>query len=320
MAIGSVVCSGPQSRMASVPVEKTSRTISACYSWFSPPKEGQLNLSLVVVFWGSLRFLRTILSAEVAHDSREDGAATWTKPLSPYLEEQSMYRDGPGTSYMHHTRAQTIDSAQTLVHSHYSPPVQARESFSQARPGSNQLRVNAEAADVLSLERSPSHFTEQSSLSDAQWSRELGQSSRLIPHRPSDASVDGRTRQMSFGTIASNDSNQGQPLENTVFPPLEIPDHREKHDCPEELDAAFLQSFDSIGNEILDESWIRVATWWLIKVICSLLMRFGADFDSRKLSSRCCPAAPLFIIKSMIFTTTATGKTRLPRTKPTLIS
>lgn len=231
-----------------------------------------------------------------------------------------MYRDVLGTSYMHHTRAQTIDSAQTLVHSHNSPPVPARESFPRIRPGSNQIRVNAESADGLSLQRSSSHFTEQSSLSDAQWSRELGQSSRSIPHRASDASVDGRSRHMSFGTTASNDSFQGQPLENTVFQPLEISDQREKHDCPEELKAAFLQSFDSLGNEILDESWIRVATWWLIKVTCSLLVRFGADFDSRKLSSRCCQAAPPFIIKSKIFTTTAIGKIRLPRTKPTLIS
>ncbi|KAL9039237.1 MAG: hypothetical protein Q9180_002650 [Flavoplaca navasiana] len=208
---------------------------------------------------------RTKLSEEAAHDAREDGAATSAKSCSPYLDEQSMYRDGPGTSYMHHTRPQTIDSAQTLVHSHNSPPLQARESFSQARPRSNQMHANAEAADVLSLQRSSSHFTEQSSLSDAQWSRELGQPSRFIPHRPSDASLDGRLRHLSFGTISSNDSFQGQPLENTVFPPWEISDRREKHDCPEELEAAFLQSFDSIGNEMLDESWIRVATWWLIK-------------------------------------------------------
>ena len=181
-----------------------------------------------------------------------------------------MHRCGSGTPYVHHTRPQTIDSAQTLVHSHNSPPVRARESFSQARPGSNQMHVNAEAADVLLLQRSSSHLTEQSSLSDAQWSRELGQPSRFIPHRPSDASVDGRSRHMSFGTISSNDSFQGQPLENTVVQPWEISDQRKKHDCPEELKAAFLQSFESIGNEMLDESWIRVATWWLIKVTCSL--------------------------------------------------
>ncbi|KAL8982585.1 MAG: hypothetical protein Q9205_002954, partial [Flavoplaca limonia] len=38
---------------------------------------------------------RTKLSEEAAHDAREDGAATSAKSWSPYLDEQSMYRDGP---------------------------------------------------------------------------------------------------------------------------------------------------------------------------------------------------------------------------------
>lgn len=185
------------------------------------------------------------------------------------MEDQSTYRDRSGTSFSQPTRTQTLDSAQTLVHSHNSPPPKARESFSQARQRSNRTYLNADVVDPVLFSRIPTQSTEQSSMSEGQRSGEHGQPQGSFAHRASDASVEGRLRQMSFstiGTIGSNDS-WGRSSGPTNFQPLEIPEHWEKHECPEELRTAFLQSFDAIGNEILDESWIRVATWWLIKVI-----------------------------------------------------
>ncbi|KAI4256008.1 MAG: hypothetical protein L6R42_006437 [Xanthoria sp. 1 TBL-2021] len=197
---------------------------------------------------------RTILSEESTDEAGHDQAITWGKPFSSNLEDQSTYRERSGTSFSQPTRTQTLDSAQTLVHSHNSPPAKLRESFSQARQRSNRNYLNADVVDLVSIQRSPSKFTDQSSTSDGQRSGEHGQPPGSFEHRPSDASVEGRLRQMSFGASGT-----------TVFQPLEIPEQREKHECPDELKTAFLQSFDAIGNEILDESWIRVATWWLIK-------------------------------------------------------
>ncbi|CAL8581885.1 hypothetical protein XPA_007565 [Xanthoria parietina] len=210
---------------------------------------------------------RTILSEESPDEAGPDQSIAWGKPFSSNMEDQSTYHDRSGTSFSQPTRTQTLDSAQTLVHSHNSPPPKARESFSQARQRSNRTYLNADVVDPVTFSRIPTQSTEQSSMSEGQRSGEHGQPQGSFAHRASDASVEGRLRQMSFstiGTIGSNDS-WGQSSGPTNFQPLEIPEHWEKHECPEELRTAFLQSFDAIGNEILDESWIRVATWWLIK-------------------------------------------------------
>lgn len=177
--------------------------------------------------------------------------------------EQIVERERPGTSCSPPNRTKTIDSAQTLVHS-----AKPRESFLHSYQTSSPLYMNAGIAELVPIQKSPSQSTKQSSVSESQRSGEYGQPPRSYTKRPSDASVEGRLRQMSFGTITSDDLLWGQSTEHSVFQPLEIPEQREKHECPEELKAAFLQSFDAIGNEILDESWIRVATWWLIKVRC----------------------------------------------------
>ncbi|KAL8674467.1 MAG: hypothetical protein Q9168_001132 [Polycauliona sp. 1 TL-2023] len=209
---------------------------------------------------------RTILSEEATDYPADDGPVTFANPLSPYLEAQITSRDrSGGTSFTQPFRTQTLDSAQTLVPSHNSPPPRARESFSQTRQRPSRPYLNADAFDLPPLQRSPSQFTEHSSLSDGQRSGEYSQPAKLLPHRGSDATFQGRLRQLSVDTIASNGSFRAETSDSTVFQPLEIPEQREKHECPEELKVAFVQSFDALGNEVLDESWLRVATWWLIK-------------------------------------------------------
>ncbi|KAL8997793.1 MAG: hypothetical protein Q9169_003042 [Polycauliona sp. 2 TL-2023] len=186
-------------------------------------------------------------SEEVADDPADDGPAN---PYSSYVEAQRTYGDrSDGTSFSQPTRIQTLDSAQTLVHSHPSPPAKVRDFFMQAPQRPIRTYLNADTVDFSPLQRSPTQFTEHSSLSDGQRSSDYSQLRRSSGHRPSDATVEGRLRQMSFGTIASNDSFQGQSSEKTVFQPLEIPEQREKHECPEDVKAAFLQSFHALENE-----------------------------------------------------------------------
>lgn len=71
---------------------------------------------------------------------------------------------------------------------------------------------------------------------------------------------------MSFSPMQSKDSPLRPSSEITVLQPLEIPEVRDRHECPKEVEDMFLRNFDAIGDEILDESWIRIATWWLLKV------------------------------------------------------
>ncbi|KAL8847656.1 MAG: hypothetical protein Q9221_007298 [Calogaya cf. arnoldii] len=208
---------------------------------------------------------RTILSEESTDDAGHDQDIVWAKPFFPNSDEQSTYRGRSSTSFSQPTRTQTLDSAQTLVHLQPSPPAKLRGPLSQARKRSNPSNSIADVFDLVPIQKIPSQFTEQSSLSDDQRSGEHGQPPKSFSHRASDASAEGRLRQMSLGTIESDDTLRGQSAGITVFQPLEIPEQREKHECPDELKTAFLQSFDNIGSEILDESWIRVATWWLIK-------------------------------------------------------
>ncbi|KAL8859566.1 MAG: hypothetical protein Q9178_003965 [Gyalolechia marmorata] len=204
---------------------------------------------------------RTILgrnSIDVAEE--DDQGIKLADGCSSTYGEQNVERKRPGTSFSSPNRTKTIDSAQTLVHS-----AKPREPFLHSYQTSNPFYMNAGIAELVPIQKSPSQSTQQSSVSESQRSGEYSQPPRSYTKRPSDASVEGRLRQMSFGTITSDDSLWGPSTEHSVFQPLEIPEQREKHECPEELNAAFLQSFDDIGNEILDESWIRVATWWLIK-------------------------------------------------------
>lgn len=51
-----------------------------------------------------------------------------------------------------------------------------------------------------------------------------------------------------------------------MLQPFEIPEQRARHDCPTQVEQVFMQNFEAIGDEVLDESWIRIATWWLLKV------------------------------------------------------
>ncbi|KAI4287616.1 MAG: hypothetical protein L6R35_003123 [Caloplaca aegaea] len=70
---------------------------------------------------------------------------------------------------------------------------------------------------------------------------------------------------MSLNSLRSDDLVLRSSSENTTLQPLEIPEQRGRHECPTEVEQVFLQSFDAVKDEVLDESWIRIATWWLLK-------------------------------------------------------
>ncbi|KAL8728955.1 MAG: hypothetical protein Q9166_005050 [cf. Caloplaca sp. 2 TL-2023] len=225
---------------------------------------------------------RTILTDERTEDPENGGSIKWTDGVPVGYEEQNTFRERPGTSSSHSTQTKTIDSAQTLIPPNYSPPAKPRESFSQSCQNPNPSFLNADIADFVPIQKSPTQFTTRSSLSDSQRSGEYTQPPRSFTKRTSDASVEGRLRQISLGTISSEDSLWRPSSENTVFQPLEIPEQREKHECAQELKDAFLQSFEAIGDEIVDESWIRVATWWLTKQSQNVFRSLNNPADHRQ--------------------------------------
>ncbi|KAL8699392.1 MAG: hypothetical protein Q9224_001432 [Gallowayella concinna] len=208
---------------------------------------------------------RTILSEEESDTVEKDGLIPWTDGFFPRPDEQGPYRERTGTSFSQPTRTKTIDSGQTLIPAHYSPPAKSHESFSQSLQRPTPSYLNADITELEPIQKSRSHLTGQFSLSDSHRSGEDDRPPRSFTKRTSDVSINDRLRQMSISTIRSEDSLWRQPPENIVLQPLEIPELREKHDCPEELNTGFLQSYESIGDEVLDESWIRIATWWLTK-------------------------------------------------------
>lgn len=209
---------------------------------------------------------RTIVSNEQAYDDAEFHK-NFARPqtLSPSLEEQSTYNDRPGSSFSQPRSSRTIDSSATLIPHTHTPPTFHDKQFALFKSRSNGSYLEA-GFGGLSMQKTPSQDTGRSSVSGSRGSGEGPQSNQQFPKRQSDASVDIRIRQMSFSSIRSEESPQRPSPENTTLQPLEIPQQRERHECPREVEAAFLQSFEAIGDEVLDESWIRIATWWLLKV------------------------------------------------------
>ncbi|KAI4185196.1 MAG: hypothetical protein LQ346_005959 [Caloplaca aetnensis] len=208
---------------------------------------------------------RTIVSNEQAYDDAEFHK-NFARPqtLSPSLEEQSTYNDRPGSSFSQPRSSRTIDSSATLIPHTHTPPTFHDKQFALFKSRSNGSYLEA-GFGGLSMQKTPSQDTGRSSVSGSRGSGEGPQSNQQFPKRQSDASVDIRIRQMSFSSIRSEESPQRPSPENTTLQPLEIPQQRERHECPREVEAAFLQSFEAIGDEVLDESWIRIATWWLLK-------------------------------------------------------
>ncbi|KAL8815669.1 MAG: hypothetical protein Q9223_005217 [Gallowayella weberi] len=249
-----------------------SREQDSIRAWRNKLQDHQRLLQLVLTPEG-----RTILSEEGSETAENDGGIRWPDGFSSNPDEQSAYRERPGTSFSQPTRTKTIDSGQTLIPPHYSPLAKRIESSSQSLQRPTPSYLNADITELEPIQRSHSHLTGQSSLSDGHRSGEDDRPPRSFTKRTSDVSIEGRLRQMSMSTLRSEYSSSRQSPENIVSRPLEIPERREKHDCPEDLNAAFLDSFESIGDEVLDESgesWIRIATWWLIKksqIVCRSL-------------------------------------------------
>lgn len=143
----------------------------------------------------------------------------------------------------------------------------AKGSSLLSRHRTNQQYLNTDVNDLPPMQKSFSRATVASSLSDSYPGGDNGRPSKSsIMRTTSDASLEGRVRQVSLGTLRSEDSLGRASLDYANIPPLEIPEQRDKHEVPKELAEAFFRSFDFIGDEVLDESWIQIATWWLLKV------------------------------------------------------
>ncbi|KAI4194637.1 MAG: hypothetical protein LQ350_007662 [Teloschistes chrysophthalmus] len=203
---------------------------------------------------------------EQTEDIGYNGGIQWADTFAPSYDEQQYYAEGPRASFGPSTRTKTIDSAQTLIPPHVSPPMMAKGSSLLSRQRTNQQCPSPDLNDLPPMQKSFSRGTVASSLSDSYPGGDNGRPGKSPTKRTtSDASLEGRVRQMSLGTLRSEDSLGRASFDYTNVPPLEIPEQRDKHEVPKELAEAFSQSFNSIGDEVLDESWIQIATWWLLK-------------------------------------------------------
>ncbi|KAL9594835.1 MAG: hypothetical protein Q9219_006799 [cf. Caloplaca sp. 3 TL-2023] len=229
-------------------------------------------MTLILSQFGGTKNLRTILTEEEIDDPDYSEGIQWPVSNFPKREETHAYHERSGSSFSHPTRTKTIDSSQTLVGTHLGPSGIRANSFSLSPPRSNVSHRAVDSSGLASLQKSTSYVTGRSSLSESQWGSESSRSNRIF-----DTSVEGRLRQMSLTSIGSEDSQNRSMAESAVLPPLEIPEQREQHHCPKEVEEAFLQSFESVRDGVLDESWICIATWWLLKSQAVYLRRANAD-------------------------------------------
>ncbi|KAL8968963.1 MAG: hypothetical protein Q9197_004590 [Variospora fuerteventurae] len=205
---------------------------------------------------------RTILSEEQTEHVSSSAHVNWPDSFSLVSEEQYHYREDPGTSFCQPSRSRTIDSSSTLLPSSASPAAlyDNLSWLSKSRPHGPYLE-----AGPSTIRKSPSQDTVRSSHSGSFGSGDSSLGNQTLLKRASDASIDGRLRQMSLNPLRSDDLVLRSSSENTTLQPLEISEQRGRHECPAEVEQVFLQSFDAVKDEVLDESWIRIATWWLLK-------------------------------------------------------
>lgn len=203
------------------------------------------------------------MSEEQTEYVNSSAHVNWPDSFSLVSEEQYHYREDPGTSFCQPSRSRTIDSSSTLLPSSASPAALDDKSswLSKSRPHGAYLE-----AGPSTIRKSPSQDTGRSSHSGSFGSGDSSLGNQTLLKRASDASIDGRLRQMSLNSLRSEDLVLRSSSENTTLQPYEIPEQRGRHECPAEVEQVFLQSFDAVKDEVLDESWIRIATWWLLKV------------------------------------------------------
>ncbi|KAI4113435.1 MAG: hypothetical protein LQ345_005585 [Seirophora villosa] len=208
---------------------------------------------------------RTVLSEEQTEDVNPNPHLNWPDSFSLVSEEQYNHRDGPRTSFSQASRSRTVDSSATLLPSSASHPALQDRSPWLSKPRSNGAYLEAGLGGSSTIQNSLSQNTCLSSRSGSFGSVDSPLGDQNFLQRASDASVDGRLRKMSLNSLRSDDSAVRTFSENTILQPLEIPEQRARHDCPTQVEQVFMHNFEAIGDEVLDESWIRIATWWLLK-------------------------------------------------------
>ncbi|KAI4092076.1 MAG: hypothetical protein LQ344_003731 [Seirophora lacunosa] len=208
---------------------------------------------------------RTVLSEEQTEDVNPNPHINWPDSFSLLSEEQYNHRDGPRTSFSQASRSRTVDSSATLLPSSASHPALQDRSLWLSKPRSNGAYLEAGLGGSSTIQNSLSQNACLSSRSGSSGSVDSPLGDQNFLQRASDASVDGRLRKMSLNSLRSDDSAFRTSSENTMLQPFEIPEQRARHDCPTQVEQVFMQNFEAIGDEVLDESWIRIATWWLLK-------------------------------------------------------
>ncbi|KAL9009421.1 MAG: hypothetical protein Q9173_005551 [Seirophora scorigena] len=210
---------------------------------------------------------RTVLSEEQTEDVNPSPHLNWPDSSSLVSEEQYNDRDGPRTSFSQASRSRTVDSSATLLPSSASPSALHDRSLWPSKPRSNGAYLEAGLGGSSTTQNWPSQNTCLSSHSGSFGSADSPLGDQNFLQRASEATVDGRLRQMSFNSSRSDDSVLRAPSENTILQPLVIPEQRARHDCPAQVEQIFTHNLEAIGDEVLDESWIRIATWWLLKAV-----------------------------------------------------
>ncbi|KAL9607546.1 MAG: hypothetical protein Q9167_007549 [Letrouitia subvulpina] len=184
------------------------------------------------------------------------------------------------------TRAGTLGSATTLISPRRaSIGLSTGVSPNLARPPSLSSSGGSPFEDILPTRSRSSWTTAGLSVSGSSGSAERPQNNRSSMQQDSDAATESRFRQSSLGTIDSQETLWRESSDRSCLQPPNLPDRREKHDCPKEVQDAFLQSFDSVDGEVTGESWLRIATWWLLKAQVTIrtlnLVSFKSEFYSR---------------------------------------
>jgi len=66
--------------------------------------------------------------------------------------------------------------------------------------------------------------------------------------------------------VAQGPLRAPQALSENLAQPLQLSERREKHDSDARIRKVFQQGRERIGNEMTTDWWLKLATWWFIKV------------------------------------------------------
>lgn len=214
-----------------------------------------------------LKLPSTILSSQCAEGPPSHNPIAWTNGYQPEDDTGSLASDQRRLSEgLRFTRAGTIGSATTLISPQRNSTVLSTGGSPElARQQSLGSNSSPPFEDVLPT-RTASSWTSGLSVSGSSGSAERLQNNISSIQQDSDTATESRFRQSSLTTISSQEIPWRKSGDRSCLQPPNLPNEREKHHCPSEVQDAFLQSYNSVNSEVNGDSWLRIATWWLLKV------------------------------------------------------